>query len=123
MLLIEGTDSTQNARLIALIATYTRARSEREDAMDGRGSSILILIASAYLGGAAALGACWPHGLLFAGAAAPFGGSLTALLVALRLNRRRAAVRNRPAIGPRLVQSEAADVGRQARSAGETSCV
>jgi hypothetical protein len=83
--------------------------------MDGRDGSIVILIASAYLGGAVAFAACWPHGFLLAVAAAPIGGSLAALVVALLLYRRRAALRNRPLTGIRSVPPGAAGSGWRAR--------
>ena len=53
--------------------------------MAKRFSYVTILIASAYLGGAVTLAACWQHGSLSAIVAAPFGGSLAALSAALLL--------------------------------------
>jgi hypothetical protein len=53
--------------------------------MPGRSSYIIILIASAYIGGAAALNACWHHSFLLALAAAPLGGSLAVVSAALLL--------------------------------------
>lgn len=54
-------------------------------AMAWRTSWIIALIGSAYIGGAVAFHLCWPHSLLLAIVAAPFGGSFAATLAALLL--------------------------------------
>jgi hypothetical protein len=64
--------------------------------MDGQRSFIVVLIASAYLGGAATLAVCWHYSVLLAIAAAPFGGSLAVLGAALLLHRYRARAKARP---------------------------
>lgn len=53
--------------------------------MAKRFSYVIVLIASANLGGAVTLAACWQHGSLLAVVAAPIGGSLAALSAALLL--------------------------------------
>ena len=55
-------------------------------AMTARTSSIVLLVGSAYIGGAATLLACWEHGPILAIAAAPFGGSLAVVTTALLLS-------------------------------------
>ena len=48
-------------------------------------TSLIVLIAAAYIGGAAALQMCWQYSFLLALVAAPFGGSLAVISAALLL--------------------------------------
>ena len=48
-------------------------------------TSLIVLIAAAYIGGAAALQVCWQYSFLLAFMAAPLGGSLAVLSAALLL--------------------------------------
>ena len=48
-------------------------------------TSLIVLIAAAYVGGAVALHLCWQHSFLSALVAAPLGGSLAVLAAALLL--------------------------------------
>lgn len=59
-------------------------------------TSLIVLIFAAYIGGAAALHACWQYSFLLALLAAPFGGSLAALSMALLLYLRNLDGKSRP---------------------------
>lgn len=69
-------------------------------------TSLIILIAAAYIGGAAALHVCWQHSFLLALVAAPFGGSLAVIFAALLLYLRHPDARNRPSGPDRRISSE-----------------
>ena len=60
-------------------------------------TSLIILIAAAYLGGAVTLHLCWQHSLFLAVVAAPFGGSLAVLSAAMLLYLRNPDARSRSA--------------------------
>jgi hypothetical protein len=64
--------------------------------MAARSSYIVVLIASAYIGGAFALNACWQYSVLLAVAAAPLGGSLAVVSAALLLHLRARIAETQP---------------------------
>lgn len=80
--------------------------------MGGQRSVIVILVASAYVGGAAALATCWHEGVILAILAAPIGASLAVLCTAFLLYQYRSAVRARPAAAVKPAPSEG--IGRAA---------
>ena len=59
-------------------------------------TSLIVLIAAAYIGGAAALQMCWQFSFLLALVAAPLGGSLAVLSAALLLYLRNLDGKSRP---------------------------
>lgn len=59
-------------------------------------TSLIVLIAAAYIGGAAALQMCWQYSFLLALVAAPLGGSLAVLSAALLLYLRNWEGESRP---------------------------
>jgi len=72
-------------------------------------TSLMVLIAAAYIGGAAALHVCWQHSFLLALVAAPFGGSLAVISTALLLYLRDPGARNRLSGPDRRISSELVD--------------
>lgn len=69
-------------------------------------TSLIVLIAAAYIGGAVALHVCWQYSFLLALVAAPFGGSLAAISAVLLLYPRDPDARKRLSRFERRISSE-----------------